>query len=175
MSDRAARRQRPDLPYRKVPVRRLLLECNRRLHASRGPRAFEMMAALVYRWPQVQSGVVYIGDEGMAELMKRCGKTAHRAKYDLARAGLVKLHCAGPGLRAGGKILNGRGQVVAQATGYEIDPSILKAAPESRAASRAQARPAGSGYESPAQARLRREGQAKIRQALENMKARAPG
>jgi hypothetical protein len=166
------------MPYRRLPVRRLLFECNRRLHGSRGPRGFEMVSALIYRWPQVQSGIVYIGDSCtdagrehrsdhccMAQLMKRCGKTAHRAKYDLLRAGLVKLHGAGPGERAGGKILNQKGQAVGAATGYQLDPAVLDAP-------RPPSTPkAASGYESPAQQRLRADGRRKLADAVERMRA----
>src|ERR1700674_543782 len=99
------RRPQPARPYRKYPIRAVLFECNRRLKDARGPRAFELIAALISRSPQVQSGVVYIGDDGMGKLMGgcrckkwracacgfgRCWRTAHRAKYDLPRVGLVK-------------------------------------------------------------------------------------
>lgn len=172
------RRNRPDRPYRKVPVRRLLFECNRRLHGARGPRGFEMIAALIYRWPQVQSGIVYLGDsctDGgrehssdhccMAQLMGRCGKTAHRAKYDLLRAGLLKLHGAGSGERSGGKILNQQGRPVGAATGYELEAAILAPPVAPAAVARRRVAPSSS-YESPAQQRVRREGQRKIADAL---------
>jgi len=186
---RRSGRVRPDAPYRKLPIRRLLFECNRRLHHARGPRAFELVAALIQRWPHVQSGIVYIWDscEGgrhrsehccMAQLMRRCGKTAHRAKYDLADVGLIKLHCAGRGRcncrrcngeAAGGKILNSKGQSVSQATGYELDPSVL-AVP---IISARKSQPRVSSYESPAQRRLREQGQATMRKAVESMRSRA--
>jgi hypothetical protein len=156
------RRNQAHLPYRRIPVRTLLFECNKRI-AARGPRAFEMMAALIYRWPQVQSGIIYIGDGRMAELMRRCGKTAHRAKRDLERCGLIRLHRT-----AGGKILNSNGQPVAAATGYEIDPAVLE-----KKAPAPPRRPAAPS-DTPAQARVRREGQEKIRAALDTMRAR-PG
>jgi len=167
-------------PYRKIPVRRLLFECNRRLSNSRGPRAFELIAALVYRWPQVQSGIVYIGDVKMGDLMHRCGRTAHRAKYDLQRVGLIRLHHAGPrmcschrcgGVGAGGRILNGRGQPVSCATGYELDPEILGPPVKAPGGGNGRSRP--NSYVSPAQARLRAEGQAKVRDALERLRSRA--
>ena len=157
-----------------------------------GPRAFEMVAALAYRWPQVQSGIVYIGDscidagrehccgscrkQGrascshehccMARLMRRCGKTAQRAKHDLQRVGLVKLHGAGPGVHAGGKFTGPEGPTAA-ATGYELEAAIFAAPRPPRAP-----RPA-SDYVSPAVARVRAQGQAKMRQALESMRERA--
>lgn len=210
------RRTRPDRPYRKVPVRRLLLECNRRLRDARGPRAFELIAALVYRWPQVQSGIVYLGDSCLdagrpahccsscrkqgrescehphccaARLMgERCGKTAHRAKFDLHRVGLVRLHGAGPrhcscsrcgGDPAGGRIQATRGEMVSAATGYELDADMLGAggprASSGVAAAQTAERPEGARarYLSPAEARLREEGQAKLQRALEKMRQRA--
>lgn len=183
----APRRTRPDRPYRKVPIRRLLIECNRRLSGARGPRAFELVAALVERWPQVQSGIVYLGDVKAGAMMQRCGRTAHRAKYDLVRVGLIRLHGAGPGLcpcsrcnggkrdeskNAGGSIQNARGDTVSAATGYELDPE-LQAPPAPRAPSTRRPR-AGGRYESPAEARIRREGMAKVQAALEGMRGR-PG
>jgi hypothetical protein len=183
---RRERRRRPAVPYRAYPVRRVLIECNRRLRGVRGPRAFEALAALIYRSPQVQSGVVYIGDccAGehrsehccMAQLMRRCGRTAHRAKYDLADAGLIKLHNAGRGLcpcsrcggdqskKAGGSILNAHGQVVGAATGYELDPSLFAPPRPPRPPASASA------YRSPAQARAVSEGQARLAAALERMR-----
>jgi hypothetical protein len=159
------------------------MECNRRLAGARGPRAFELVAALVERWPQVQSGIVYIGDEKAGGMMRRCGRTAHRAKYDLVDAGLVQLHGAGRGLcpcsrcggdktkSAGGSILNGRGDVVSAATGYELDPT-LTAPPAPR---RSPERPRAGGRSlSPAERRIQAEGQARIAKALETMRAR-PG
>lgn len=206
MSEGRRRATRPDRPYRKVPVRRLLLECNRRLREARGPRAFELIAALCYRWPQVQSGIVYLGDSCLdagrpahccsqcrkqgrencehphccaARLMGgRCGKTAHRAKYDLQRVGLIRLHGAGPrhcpcsrcgGDAAGGRITAARGEVVSAATGYELEGDLSD--PGGRLERPPQAKP--SAYTSPAQARLRREGQAKLQRALEAMRSRA--
>lgn len=182
------------------------MECNRRLAGARGPRAFEAMAALIYRSPQVNSGVVYLGDscidsgrehccgrcrkEGrarcehefccMARLMHRCGKTAHRAKYDLAEAGLIRLHHAGRKLcpcarcggdstrKAGGSILDGDGRAVGAATGYELDPQVF-AAPVER-----PARPTGAA----ATTLLRppatiAQGLEKIRAALERRQDRA--
>jgi hypothetical protein len=169
-------------PYRRIPVRRLLFECNRRLSSVRGPRAFELVAALVYRWPQVQSGIVYIGDAKMGDLMHRCGRTAHRAKYDLLRVGLIRLHHAGPrmcscrrcgGVGAGGRILNSRGQPVSCATGYELDPEVL--GPPVKTPRGGNGRPSSSSsrYVSPAQARVRAEGQAQLREALDRMRSRA--
>jgi hypothetical protein len=172
------RRTRPDRPYRKIPIRRLLIECNRRLAGARGPRAFELVAALVERWPQVQSGIVYLGDKRAGAMMQRCGRTAHRAKYDLVAVGLIRLHGAGPkccpcakcgGASAGGKILNGRGELVSAATGYELDPSLIvqpRPAPPRAGTTRRQL--------SPAERRVMAEGQAKVARALENMRAR-PG
>lgn len=180
----APRRTRPDRPYRKVPIRRLLIECNRRLAGARGPRAFELVAALVERWPQVQSGIVYLGDVKAGAMMQRCGRTAHRAKYDLVRVGLIRLHGAGPkccpcaacgGQAAGGKILSSSGQVVSAATGYELDPMLIQPPPTAHPSTpgrpRAGGRPA---YESPAEARVKREGMAKLNAALEKMRPR-PG
>jgi hypothetical protein len=162
-----------------------------------------MVAALIYRSPQVGSGVVHLGDSCidagrehccggcrkagfgrcdhayccMARLMgNRCGKTAHRAKYDLLRVGLVKLHGAGPKLcpcgkcgggHAGGKILDASGRPVGAATGYELDPSLFAAPPKGSPPSRP------SGYVSPAQQRVRSERKAKIDAALERMRPRA--
>lgn len=175
------RRSRPDSPYRAVPIRRLLVECNRRLR-TRGPRAFEAVAALVKRWPEVQSGIVYIGDEKLGGLMGRCGRTAHRAKYDLADAGLVRLHGAGRGMcpcsrcggqAAGGKILNARGQLVSAATGFELDPSILANPASPRGSAPGPSRPGGGRHESPAERRIREAGQAKIRDALAQLRDRA--
>lgn len=180
-------------PYRPLPVRRMMFECNRRLHEARGPRAFEMMIALVKRWPHVKSGIVYIGDSCidagrehccgtcrrkgltscehdhccMARLMQRCGKTAHRAKHDLFRVGLVKLHGAGPGVRAGGKIIDGHDLPVGSATGYELDPALF-AAPRPPKTGRPPSR-----YESPAQARVRSEGQRKLAETMRAIGARA--
>jgi hypothetical protein len=182
---KGSRRTRPDRPYRKVPIRRLLIECNRRLAGARGPRAFELVAALVERWPQVQSGIVYLGDVKAGAMMKRCGRTAHRAKYDLVRVGLIRLHGAGPGLCpcsrcnggqrdeskfAGGKIFNAGGERVSAATGYELDPSLIP--PPSRPAPR----PAGVTARrlSPAERRVLAEGQAKLSRALDAMRPR-PG
>jgi hypothetical protein len=177
------RRVRPDRPYRKVPIRRLLIACNRRgLRA----RDFALAAALIERWPQVQSGIVYLGDKRAGELMRRCGRTAHRAKYDLVAAGLIRLHGAGPGMCpcsrcnggqrdeskfAGGKILTARGERVSAATGYELDPSLITS-PSSKAAAR---RPGGTARQlSPAERRVLDEGRAKVARALETMRAR-PG
>jgi hypothetical protein len=155
------------------------MECNRRLAGARGPRAFELVAALVERWPQVQSGIVYLGDVKAGGMMRRCGRTAHRAKYDLVRAGLIRLHGAGPkccpcarcgGQAAGGKILNGRGELVSAATGYELDPSLIPL-PQQAAARR----PGGTARQlSPAERRVRDEGRAKLARAMETMRAR-PG
>jgi hypothetical protein len=153
------------------------MECNRRLAGARGPRAFELVAALVERWPQVQSGIVYLGDVKAGAMMQRCGRTAHRAKYDLVAAGLIRLHGAGPkccpcggcgGQAAGGKTLNGRGESVSAATGYELDPSLI-----------AQPRPAprrvgtAPRHISPAQRRVLAEGQAKLARALDTLRGRA--
>lgn len=182
---KAARRVRPDRPYRRIPVRRLLMECNRRIPKG-GGRAFLLVAALVERWPQVQSGIVYCGDDRMGELMRRCGRTAHRAKYDLVRTGLLRLHGAGPkccpcsscgGQAAGGKILNARGAVVSAATGYELDPSFTGPRPDHRSRGEGGrgvlADAAARSYESPAEARLRREGQERLRAAVANLKGSA--
>lgn len=181
MSRPRSGRAQAALPYRKIPVRRLLFECNRRLSGVRGPRAFELITALVYRWPQVQSGIVYIGDAKMGDLMHRCGRTAHRAKYDLQRVGLIRLHHAGPrmcschrcgGSGAGGKILNGRGQSVSCATGYELDPEVL-GREGTGATPRTRPVPPGRRYDSPAEARVREEGRRKLQDALETMRRRA--
>lgn len=178
---RPARRVRPDRPYRKVPIRRLLMECNRRLAGARGPRAFELVAALVERWPQVQSGIVYLGDVRAGEMMQRCGRTAHRAKYDLVAAGLIRLHGAGPkccpcarcgGQAAGGKTLNGRGELVSAATGYELDPTLIKAPPTSRAQPGIGRPRAGGRSLSPAERRVLDEGRAKLARALDSMRPR---
>lgn len=185
----------PARPYRRYPIRRLLFECNRRLHDARGPRAFEAMAALMLRSPEVKSGIVYIGDSCidagrehccgscrkagrrqcdhrhccMSRLMgDRCGKTAHRAKHDLQRVGLVKLHGAGPQVKAGGKMLDHEQRAVGAATGYELDPELFTAEPAAR-----PARSTLSDDRHPAEARVRREGQAKLRDALERMRSRA--
>jgi len=173
-----SKRTRPDRPYRKLPIRRLLIECNRR---GLKARDFELVAALVERWPQVQSGIVYLGDLGAGALMRRCARTAHRAKYDLMAAGLIRLHGAGPkccpcagcgGQAAGGKILNAGGELVSAATGYELDPSLIP--PVSR---RSAPRPSRSGAErhlSPTERRALADGQAKIARALDAMRPR-PG
>lgn len=176
-------RVRPDRPYRRIPVRRLLLECNRRLRDARGPRAFELLAALVYRWPNVQSGIVYLGDLRMGELMGgRCARTAHRAKYDLLRAGLVQLHHAGPRLcpcrrcnggtvdaskSAGGTILDGRGRLVACATGYALDPDLFRDPIASRPPGGPV--PARGGYVSPYEERVKREGREKLARAMDSI------
>jgi hypothetical protein len=163
--------------YRPLPVNRLLKECNRRV-PSQGPRCFEMLVALVKRFPQVQSGTLYIGDEGIAKLMGegRCGKTAHRAKYDLLRVGLIRLKHAGPrmcpcgrcgGEKAGGTILNSNGKAVAAATGYEVDPALF-----GQPKSPKPPRPSSS-YESPAQRRLREQNQDRMKRALESLRPRA--
>lgn len=155
------------------------MECNRRLAGARGPRAFELVAALVERWPQVQSGIVYLGDVKAGAMMKRCGRTAHRAKYDLVAAGLIRLHGAGPkccpcarcgGQAAGGKILNGQGQVVSAATGYELDPALIGPRPQLSATRRAST----PRQLSPAERRVLADGQAKLARALDAMRPR-PG
>lgn len=185
------RRSAPARPYRKYPIRRLLLECNRRLAGARGPRAWLALAALIHRSPQVGSGVVFLGDSCvdagrehccgscrrngksscehafccMARLMSRCGKTAHRAKYDLERAGIIRLHGAGAGVRGGGKMLDGTGRAVGAATGYELDPELFTTpAPADQQASTST---------SPAQRRVAAEGMQKAREALERMRARS--
>jgi hypothetical protein len=164
MSRRSGRLQ-PDKPYRKLPIRRLLVAVNQRCGHRRGPRIFEMVAVLIDCFPRVQSGVLYLGDEAMGKLMKRHEKTAHRAKADLLESGLVRLSCCGP--RSGGKILNQAGQPVAQATGYELDPSLF---PEPRRASAAApARPLSS----PAEARVRAAGRQRIQEALDRLRSRA--
>jgi hypothetical protein len=156
------------------------MECNRRFSAVGGPRAFELVAALVERWPQVQSGIVYIGDERAGALMRRCGRTAHRAKYDLAAAGLIVLHGAGPkycscarcgGPKAGGTIYNSRNEAVAAATGYELDPTLISN-PSGRAAPSTRSNAAR--HRSPAEQRLVDQGRAKLAAALDNLRAR-PG
>jgi hypothetical protein len=191
---RARGASQPAAPYRRYPARKLLFECNRRLRDARGPRAFEMMAALIYRSPQVKSGIVHLGDscidagrehccghcrrEGrrscehphccMARLMgDRCGKTAHRAKYDLLRAGLVKLHGAGPAERAGGKILDGSGRPVGAATGYELDPELFAAPASTGRSAPGPSRP-GVGRHTAATPAA---GLAKMRAAIERQRA----
>lgn len=144
----------------------------------RGPRCYELVAVLVQLFPQVQSGVVFKGDLGMAGLMDRCSKTVHRAKYDLLRCGLVRLHCSGPkmcpcsscgGQAAGGKILNSRGQSVSAATGYQLEPALLSR-PKQRRPPRAQR---ASSNESPAERRLREEGRQRMAGIVAGLKARA--
>lgn len=174
------RRNQPALPYRPISPRRLIQECKRRLYrlGVRGPRGYELAAVLVELAPKVQSGVIYMGDVRMAERMGRCSKTAHRGKYDLLRAGLVRLSGAGPkmcpcakcgGTAAGGRILNSHGQPVSAATGYELDPSLL---------SRPKLGPAplakGSNHETPAQRRLRLEQAERLREAGDRLRGR-PG
>lgn len=101
----------------------------------------------------------------MARLMSRCGKTAHRAKYDLQRVGIIRLHGAGAGVRGGGKMLDGTGRAVGAATGYELDPELF-ATPTS---TERQA----STTSSPAQRRVAAEGMQKAREALERMRSRS--
>lgn len=193
----AGRQSRPAKAYRPFPIRRVLIECNRRLAGARGPRAFEAMAALIYRSPQVKSGIVYLGDCCakahtsdrccMAQLMKRCGKTAHRAKYDLADAGLIRLHNAGRGLcpcsrcggdqskKAGGSILNAHGQIVSAATGYELDPALF-APPAAEQAAQVPAVAAGRQSRPPTSSGRPvtvEAGRARLRDALERMRSRA--
>lgn len=162
------------------------------------------MAALIFRSPQVASGVIYIGDSCldagrehhvcgscrkagkiecghehccMARLMRRCGRTAHRAKYDLADAGLVRLHGAGRrmcpcgrcgGTSAGGSILDQTGKPVGAATGYELDPEVF-AVPVERPRPTGAAPPAAT-----VQQRLTlAAGQRQLADALERMRQRA--
>lgn len=207
------RRRRPTAPYRSYPIRRVLMECNRRLSGAHGPRAWLVIAALIYRSPKVQSGIVYLGDSCteagrehvcgacrrngktaceheyccMARLIARSGKTAHRAKYDLADAGLIRLHNAGrrlcpcrrcnggnadPSKNAGGSIFDGERHVGA-ATGYELDPGLFAAPPPIHRGGRPPAPPDRKRYVSPAEERIRREGMGKIRDSLERMRSRA--
>jgi len=201
VSNRAAR-QRPDRPYRPISPRRLWLEFNQRLRQARGPRAHELMAALIFRWPQTRSGIVYLGDSCLdnghaehrctscrrenrqgcphpyccaARLMgNRCGKTAQRAKFDLMRAGIVRLHGAGPGVRAGGMVLNSRGQAVPAATGYELEPLLFASRPAgSTPPPESMGRPTGRPPAPTAQPATLEAGREKMRVALERLRGRA--
>lgn len=187
-------------------------ECHRRA-PSQGLRCFEMLMALISRFPQVQSGILYIGDSCldagrehccgacrkagrrcehryfcMAKLMGkgRCGKTAHRAKYDLLRVGLIRLVGAGPrmcpcegcgGGKAGGTILNSNGQPVAGATGYEIDPELFGQPKQTRPRARGKERAISSGHgavwASPAERRLQEENSARMHALVDDMRSRA--
>lgn len=93
------RRQRPSQPYRPVSRGRLDREIRAaaQAHGLHGDRVWRLTRALLELLPKVQSGVAYMGDDGMAKLMgRRAGKTAHRAKFDALRCGLIHLTGSGP-------------------------------------------------------------------------------
>jgi hypothetical protein len=88
--------------------------------AARLPdRAHRAFLALLGRAREVQSGIVFIGNDGLGERVERCGKTIQRAKPQLRASGLVIVHLYGS-KNGGGKMLDGHGRCVEAATGYEL-------------------------------------------------------
>jgi len=82
-------------------------------------RAHRAFLELLGRAREVQSGIVFIGNDGLGARVRRCGKTIQRAKPQLRASGLVIVHLYGS-KNGGGKMIDEYGRCVEAATGYEL-------------------------------------------------------
>jgi len=114
------KKSRPAKPYRAIRWNRA-----HKLAAALPDRAHRAFFALLVRAREVQSGIVFIGNDGLGARVERCGKTIQRAKPQLRSSGLVIVHLYGS-KNGGGKMIDQHGRCVEAATGYELADVIFE-------------------------------------------------